>query len=222
MRLVRGRDGTPAADRERSRSLLEWAGTEREPAVRVWTPHQQVAFGRRDATEPGYDQARQAARRHGFAPVERDVGGRAVAYTGSTVAFARYEPIEDPRQGLEDRYERLTRDVEAALQDVGIDAARGEPANSFCPGQHSLQNRGKLVGIAQRVTADAAVVSGILLVDHHDRIADVLAVVYDALDVPFDPSTVGSVARSGGDVAAVRDAVEQRLVGSASVSVVSI
>jgi lipoate-protein ligase A len=222
MRVVRGRERTPAADRERSRSLLEWAGAEREPAVRVWAPHQQVAFGRRDATEPGYDEACQAARRHGFSPVERDVGGRAVAYTGSTLAFARYEPVEDPRQGLGDRYERLTRDVVEALADVGVDPARGEPEDTFCPGQHSLQDRGKLVGIAQRVTADAAVVSGILVVDQHDRIADVLAVVYDALGVPFDPSTVGSVAQSGGDVDAVRDAVEGRLVGSAPVTVESI
>lgn len=217
MHVLRGRDRTPAADRKRSQALLERVREQGEPALRVWRPHPQVAFGRRDANEPGYESAKDAARRQGFAPVERDVGGRAVAYTGSTIAFARFEPIEDPRRGLEDRYERMTADVETALAEVGVETSRGEPAATFCPGQHSLQNDGKIVGIAQRVTAEAAVVSGVLVVDQHDRIGRVLAPVYDALGLQFDPSTVGSVERAGGNVERVRDVLESTLVGSASV-----
>jgi len=151
--------------------------------------------------------------------VERDVGGRAVAYTGTTQAFARIEPLEDPRRGLGDRYDRVEAEVLEALEAVGVDASRGEPPASFCPGEHSLQADGKLVGIAQRVTEGAAVVSGILIVDQRDAVADVLGPVYDALGVPFDPDSVGSVEAAGGDVEEVREEVERALVGDAAVTV---
>jgi lipoate-protein ligase A len=151
--------------------------------------------------------------------VERDVGGRAVAYTGTTLAFARLEPIDDPRRGLGDRYERIEADVLSALAAVGVEATLGEPPASFCPGEHSVQADGKLVGIAQRVTEGAAVVSGILIVDQREAVAAVLAPVYDALGVPFDPDSVGSVEAAGGDVEGVREEVERALVGDAAVTV---
>ena len=219
MRVVRGRERNPDADRDRSRELLEWAGERREPAVRVWRPHRQVAFGRRDRRSQGYDAAQDAAAAHGFPAVERDVGGRAVAYTGTTLAFARFEPVEDPRDGLQERYDRVETAVGEALSAVGVDASPGEPPAAFCPGTHSLQADGKLVGIAQRVTASAALIAGILLVADHDEVATVLEPVYEALGVPFDPGTVGSVARSGGDVDRVRDELEARLVGDDQIHV---
>lgn len=222
MHVVRGRDRTPEADRERSRSLLSWTGAEGEPAVRVWRPHRQVAFGRRDANEPGYAEARSVASAHGFLPVTRDVGGRAVAHTGTTLAFARFEPLADPRRGLGERYDRMQAAVRDALAEVGVDATPGEPPNSFCPGDHSLQADGKIVGLAQRVTAGAAVVSGILVVDQHEVLAEVLADVYDALEVSFDPDTVGSVERAGGDIDRIRDELESVLVGTEPVQVESI
>lgn len=204
MRVVRGRVETIAADRAVSRALLEDTRESGEPTVRVWTPHRQVAFGRRDARSDGYDRAREAAAEHGFPSFERDVGGRAVAYTGSTVAFARTEPIADVRTGLDDRYDRATREVRRALGELGVEAAEGEPPDSFCPGTHSLSAgdgaaAGKVVGIAQRVQQDVALVAGVCVVRDHDEIAAVLEPVYDALGVPFDPGTVGSVARAGGD-----------------------
>ncbi|MFC7193530.1 lipoate--protein ligase family protein [Halosimplex aquaticum] len=175
-----------------------------EPAVRVWRPHRQIAFGRRDTAADGYDRAREIAEAQGFPPVEREVGGRAVAYTGSTLAFARVTPVEDPRSGLQDRYDAATEDLLAALEDLGADAREGEPQGSFCPGTHSVQadcgeRAGKLAGLAQRVRADAAVVAGVLVVRDRAEIAAVLDPVYDALGVAFDPETVGSVADAGGE-----------------------
>ncbi|WP_254765989.1 lipoyl protein ligase domain-containing protein [Salinilacihabitans rarus] len=219
MRVFRGRGATIEADRATSARLLDVAaGGER--AVRVWAPHRQVAFGRRDARREGYDRAREAAAERGFTPVERDVGGRAVAYDGeTTLAFARAEPVADFRRGTDERYERLSADVEAALRALGVAPERGEPDDSFCPGAHSLSAGGaaggKVVGIAQRVRSDAAVASGVLLVDAREELAAVLDTVYAALDVPFDPDTVGSVAAAGGpaDPARVREAVEAALVG---------
>jgi octanoyl-[GcvH]:protein N-octanoyltransferase len=214
MRVVRG----AAADRERdgevTRDLLDWVRERGEPAVRVWAPGRVVAFGRRDANEDGYEDAVAAAEAHGFPTVERRVGGRAVAYTDTTLAFARFAPIEDMRSGLSDRYDAMVADVIAGLAAVGVDAREGEPPESFCPGDHSVQaDCGKLAGIAQRVTKGAALTSGVLVVDGRDDIAGVLADVYPALGQPFDPDSVGSVAAAGGDTERVRAELEGALVG---------
>ncbi|MFC7114144.1 biotin/lipoate A/B protein ligase family protein [Natronoarchaeum sp. GCM10025703] len=198
MRLVRGRAATPTTDREATAAMLDRTATDRQPSVRVWTPHRQVAFGRRDAACEGYDAARAAATEHGFVPTERSVGGRAVAYTGTTIAFAHARPIDDLRRGLGERYDAATATVRQALSSLGVTVSAGEPAESFCPGSHSLQAAGKLAGVAQRVRADAALVSGVVIVTDRKEIADVLSPVYDALGAPFDPKSVGGVAHAGG------------------------
>ncbi|WP_251329311.1 lipoate--protein ligase family protein [Haloplanus pelagicus] len=218
MRVLSGRAATIDADRERTATMLARTAETGEPAVRVWRPHRQVAFGRRDAIESGYDRARAAARDRGFDPVEREVGGRAAAYTGSTLAFARVVPVDDARTGLDDRYETASDRLQRALSRLGVAATSGEPPESFCPGSHSLQADGKLVGIAQRVRSDAALVAGCVVVADREELASVLAAVYDALDQPFDPASVGSVAAAGGpaDPERVRTAVERELVGDAA------
>ncbi|MFB6092213.1 MAG: biotin/lipoate A/B protein ligase family protein [Haloquadratum sp.] len=217
VRVVRGRAATPGADRAVTDRVLEAADEDATPAVRAWTPHRQVAFGRRDTHADGYARARRVADSHGYPVVERRVGGRAVAYTGTTVAFAVAVPIADRRRGIEARYEAATTAVVRALRSVGVPARRGEPAASFCPGDHSVQARGKIAGIAQRVRREAALVSGVVTVADHEAIAAVLDPIYDALEVPFDPDSVGSVARSGGPANsdAVVDALFDALCGDA-------
>ncbi|WP_311173929.1 lipoate--protein ligase family protein [Halobellus ordinarius] len=180
------------------------------PTVRAWTPPQQVAFGRRDARADGYDLARAVAEADGYPTVERSVGGRAVAYTGTTVAFAVAVPIADARRGVAARYDAATTAVVRALRALGVHARRGEPAASFCPGDHSVQAHGKIVGIAQRIRQDVTLVSGIVVVNGHEELAAVLDPVYAALGVPFDPNSVGSVERGGGP--AVPEAVIEALV----------
>ena len=216
MRVVRGRGEDADRDRAVTQQLIEHAGTAGESAVRVWRPHRQVAFGPRDTNDEGYEAAVAAAREHGFPATERRVGGRPVADTGDTLAFARIEPVENERAGIEERYAAVRVDVRDALREIGVDAERGEPDDAFCPGSYSLQAAGgKLVGIAQRVTGDAALVAGIVVVDGHEEIATVLKPVYDALDVAFDPDTVGSVERAGGEVdpVAIIMRLEDALVG---------
>lgn len=235
MRVIRGRAESPVADREVTRRLLREVGDRDVPSVRAWTPHRQLAFGRRDANEPAYDRARAEAEARDFPPVERSVGGRAVAYTGTTVAFAWLEPIDDARRGLSERYDAATARVVAAFRSVGVDAEAGEPPDSFCPGDHSVQARrvgsddpnggfGKLAGIAQRVTKGAALVAGVVVVDDDDEIRGVLTPVYDALGVPFDPDSVGSVADAGGpgDPETVARALEDAFVDDREASVESL
>ncbi|GAB3040940.1 lipoyl protein ligase domain-containing protein [Natronobiforma cellulositropha] len=219
MQVVRGRASTLEGDRAVTGELCR-AAADGERAVRVWLPHRQVAFGRRDTGLAGYERARALAHESAFAAVERRVGGRAVAYDGeTTVAFARAEPVDDVREGIGERYDRLTADLESALATLGVETSREEPANSFCPGSHSLSVRvegrpRKVAGIAQRVRADAALVAGILLVDA-SRVVAVLERVYEALEVPFDPATVGSLADAGGpgEPAPVLETLEAALGG---------
>ena len=220
MHVIRGRTSSLAINRAVLTDMYTRADREDEQVVRVWRPLRQLSFSRRDANEPGYERASRVAREQGFEPVEREVGGRAVAYTGSTVAFAHCRPVDDPRDGLDERYERATSDVLTALRSLGVPAERGEPADSFCPGVHSLQAEGKLVGIAQRIRHDAALVSGLVVVRDHEDIATVLDLVYDALDVAFDPTSVGSVAKAGGpnDPAVVINKLEDSLVGDRTCS----
>lgn len=60
-----------------------------------------------------------------------------------------------------------------------------------------------------------------VIVTDRDEIADVLAPVYEAIDVPFDPDSVGSVADAGGPASsdAVCDALEAAFVGDAETRV---
>lgn len=168
--------------------------------------------------------AQKVARSFDFPPVERSVGGRAVAYTGDTVAFARAVPLEDMRVGMDERYEEVTRAIQRALWRLGVPASRGEPEASFCPGDYSLQHEGKIVGVAQRVRKDAALVSGVVVVRDHEEIASVLDPVYTALDLPFDPESVGSVARAGGsdDPEEAIRRIENLLVGDRETEVVDV
>lgn len=217
MRLLQGRAIGQESDHRRTLAMTDRVAETREPALRVWTPHPQVAFGRRDRNCDGYERAVDAAERRGFTAIEREVGGRAVAYTGNTVAFALAEPVEDHRTGIQARYERLLDALETALADCGVETRRGEPANSFCPGSHSLQVAdGKIAGVAQRVRQDLAVVAGLVVIRDGDVIADVLDPVYGALAVPFDPESVGSVATAGGpaDPKAVIRAIESAFAGN--------
>ncbi len=218
MRLLRGAGADPAGDRAVTAAVADDVTATGEPAVRVWSPPRQVAFGRRDAAAPGYDRARERARDRGFPPVERAAGGRAVAYTGETVAFARLVPVEGGRVGIGERYETTTATLAAALDELGVDARRGEPAGAFCPGTHSLSAAGgKVAGLAQRVTGSVALVGGCVVVAGHEAVASVLGPVYDALDLALAPDAVGSVARAGGpgDAAAVPAAVADALAGDA-------
>jgi lipoate-protein ligase A len=73
---------------------------------------------------------------------------------------------------------------------------------------------GKLAGVAQRVRRGVALTAAVVVVREREAVADVLDPVYDALAVPFDPATVGSVRAAGGppDPDRVARALEDALV----------
>jgi len=232
VRVYSGRADDVFADRAVTADMLTDTAESGVPAVRVWQPHRQVAFGRRDSHTAGYDDAKAAADKRGYHAIERRVGGRAVAYTGRTLAIAHAVPIDDIRRGMCDRYREVSETLVDALTSLGADVTRGEPSDTYCPGSHSVSSvdgsepSGKLAGVAQRVQSGAALVAACLTVTEADvaTLQSVLGPVYRALDVPFDPSTVGSVSTAGGpdDPAIVRQAVEDALVDNRDRTIVTV
>ncbi len=160
-----------------------------------------LAFGKLDRLRPGYGHAVEAAREHGYEPAERIAGGRAAVFHEGTISFSRALPLgSGAYEGTRDRFRwmaELTRDV---LREVGVDARVGEVEGEYCPGEFSVNADGrlKLVGIGQRVTSGAAHVGGVIVVRGGARIAEVLAPVYEALELDWSPRTSGSVAMALG------------------------
>jgi lipoate-protein ligase A len=173
--------------------------------VRVIRPEPTVAFGRLDRLRPGYTAAKDAARGHGFAVLEREPGGHAAAYhRGSLVIEWEGEGGID---GITQRFERAAATIAGALIGLGVDARIGPVDGEWCPGDFSvnLAGRRKLAGLAQRVRGQRYLVGASLVVEDPEPVRAVLVDVYAALDLVFDPTTVAVPGPSA-------DAIERALV----------
>lgn len=177
---------TPEQDVARAAELLARG----EPALRVYRPRPTVAFGRLDAQRPGYPRAVEAARAHGFAPVLREPGGHAAAYHRGSLVIERFGP--GGIDGVRERFARAADGLVAALRSLGVDARVGPVPGECCPGEFSvsLAGRAKLAGLAQRVKGRAWMLGAELVVEDPEPVRAVLADVYAALGVDFDPATV--------------------------------
>ncbi|MBW2270468.1 MAG: lipoate--protein ligase family protein [Deltaproteobacteria bacterium] len=207
--------GGPAVDTAVSRLLLdEVASGVRGECLRLWQPDAALAFSAIDRTRPGFPNAAAAARALGFEPFLRLAGGHAAVYAPSLLAFVWTQPAPNARSGIEARFADLARRVVAALVKLGVDARVGEVAGEFCPGDFSVNARGrvKLMGVGQRVVRGAAHVGGVLLVREAAAVRDVLVTVYAALDLDLDPASFGSVEGECGEtqLSNVADALLQQ------------
>lgn len=180
-----------------SRALLEQASeAEHAPhTLRVYRPARVLAFGPSDRIAAGYEAACDAATAAGFAPVERLAGGHAAVFHEHTVAFGWTVPHPSPRTTIHDRFRAISSLMAEALASLGVDARVGVVAGEYCPGDYSVNARGrtKLMGVGQRVLPRAAHVGGVIVVGGADEIRRVLAPVNEALGLAWDPAAVGSV-----------------------------
>lgn len=178
-------------------ALLRRAGAgELDEVLRIYRPAgPAVVFGRRDTRLPGYPAAVAAAHAAGFATAVRAVGGRAVAYTREAVVVDEVRAEAQSPAGMDRRFEDFGRRFAAVLRDLGVDARVGPVPGEYCPGAHSVNARDevKLVGTAQRVLPRAWLFSSLVAVGDQDRVRAVLTDVYGALDLPFDPASVGTL-----------------------------
>jgi len=186
----------PALDTAVSHAILRGVSDGSRPqTLRIHRPGPIVAFGPLDRLAPGWERAVAAAGDQGFGAVMRLAGGRAAVFHEETVAFSWAIPDPQPRLHIRQRFDELAAIVVAALRDLGVDARVGEVPGEYCPGQHSVNARGKtkLMGVGQRILLGAAHVGGVIVVGGTDRVADVLIPVYEALGLEWDPTTTGSV-----------------------------
>lgn len=219
LRLIRcGHPDDAALDTAVSHALLLRVDRGELPAtLRVYRPGRVVAFGRRDTAAAGYPAAVAAAREHGFTAVERLAGGRAAVFHEGTIAFSWARPDADPRSGITARFDEWTALVAGALGRLGIAVQAGELAGEYCPGRHSvhLDGGGKVMGVGQRLTRGATHLGGVLVVSGAAAINRVLAPVYAALRLSFDPLATGALSDRAevtppGVVAALLEALSER------------
>ena len=185
-----------AYDTAVSRAILERVARGELPdTIRIARPGAMVAFGKQDVSSPGYAEAADAARAHGFDAVKRLAGGRAAVFHEHTVAFAWAQRNPDPWPGTHARFREVAGAVERALKRLGVDARTGEIPGEYCPGEYSVNARGKtkLAGVGQRIIQGGTHIGGVIVVADAARIRDVLIPVYDALGLRWDPDTTGSI-----------------------------
>jgi octanoyl-[GcvH]:protein N-octanoyltransferase len=202
----------PAFDVAVSRAVMfRVARGELPETLRVARPAAVVAFAKRDAVAPGYEPAVRAAEDQGFGAVLRLAGGRAAVFHEGTMEVAHAAPDADPRAGIHERFRAEAGVVCRALARLGVDARVGEVAGEYCPGRWSVNvaGRRKLAGIGQRVVAGGSHTGSVIVVEGAERIRRVLAAVYGALSLGWNPDTVGAVeeAAPGADWDAVRAAL---------------
>jgi octanoyl-[GcvH]:protein N-octanoyltransferase len=190
--------GRPGLDAAVSRALLERVAGGRLPeTIRLFVPDRILAFGRRDSVKAGYRAATEAARRAGFAPIERLAGGKAAAFHEHTLAIAWAIPEPAPAETIDRRFAEIATLVADALAALGVDARIGEVPGEYCPGAYSVNagGRRKLMGAGQRLVRNGAHIGAVVVVDHPDLVNRPLVPVYRHLGYDWDPDATGAVAR---------------------------
>jgi octanoyl-[GcvH]:protein N-octanoyltransferase len=217
--LVRGRAGEDRAlEPALAQALLGAAARgERGAIVRSYRPQPTVAFGRQDSLRSGFEDAAAAARAHGFEPVIRAAGGHAAAYHQECLVLDEVMPAPDAIAGTQERFAAEAERHAHALRGLGVEARVGEVPGEYCPGRFTVNARGavKLIGSAQRIVKGAWLFSVVVVVSSEDPLREVLTDVYAALELAWDPRTVGAVAAEAPGVT-VEQAEQALLAGYAS------
>jgi octanoyl-[GcvH]:protein N-octanoyltransferase len=188
--------GDPVLDVAMAHALLELvAAGQRPPVVRCYRPHPTVAFGRRDRFLEGFSDAAAEARRHRFTPVIRGAGGRAAAYHQGCLIFDEVMSAGASTVGIRERFANDAGWQAEALRGLGVDARVGEVPGEYCPGEFSVNARGrvKLIGAAERIVRGSWLHSSVVVVESAGPIRLVLTDVYAALGLDWDPKTTGAV-----------------------------
>lgn len=188
--------------------LLQVSAGDLPETLQLGTPHRVVAFGKHDTLSKGFSNAVNVAVDQGYDPTVRIAGGRAVVFSPTILRFAWTVPETKPADTMRARFTRLATAVVDTLADLGVRGTIGEVPNEYCAGEYSVHIRGhrKVMGVGQRLTRSGAQIGGMIVVSDPDDINKVLVPIYQALDVPIDPTATGSIAD---DRAASADEVAQ-------------
>jgi octanoyl-[GcvH]:protein N-octanoyltransferase len=197
LQLVRGDcPGNASLGTAISAAILQRVASGELPETgRLGRPGRIVTFGRRDAVEPGFPAAVEAARTAGYEVVQRLAGGRAAAYNGAALNLSHAHRDPSPAGATQARFAAMAQLVCAALVELGVDARVGEVPGEYCPGAFSVNAGGrvKLAGIGQRLIKGGAHVGCVVVAAQSEALREVLVPVYSALEIDWDPATAGSV-----------------------------
>jgi lipoate-protein ligase A len=204
--------GSALDDQAVSQDLLERVASGAEDgAIRIWAPVPALALSRLDELRPGADAASAAAERAGVEALRRVSGGHAVVLGRGSFCVGVAEPAAT-FEGTDERYERLSTALVSAFAAVGVQAERGELEGEWCPGSWSIRAGGvKLAGLAQRAIKGAAWIDAVVELSADAATRELLREVYAALELPLDPSTLGSVSEVAGRPVAFDELAEPLL-----------
>lgn len=195
--MLRGAPEDDAAlDTAYSRALLQAVDAgEAVESLRLYRPAKSVAFSTTDRLRPGFHNAVKKTHDRGFESVLRLAGGRAALFHRETIAFAWAMPSATPRRGIAARFQDCADWICRVLCGLGIDARVGAVPGEYCPGDYSINARGrtKVMGVGQRVVRGAAHVGGVIVVDGSAVVRDTLKPIYDSLGYEMADEAVGSL-----------------------------
>ena len=165
-----------------------------------------AAFSRRDTLASGYPEATRVARRLGFHPIVRPVGGRLVAYHEGALLVDVLARHPSPADEIHQRFREFGQAVASALRSLGVDARLGAVANEYCPGPFSVNvgGRAKLAGTAQRITRGSFLLSALVIVRDPEPIRSVLCGVYPLIGHHWNPDTLACVSEQVGSITLVQ------------------
>ncbi|PYI56233.1 lipoate--protein ligase family protein [Paenibacillus flagellatus] len=184
------------------------------PFVHIWRHEKAVVLGLRDRRLPNVEQAMEWLRLHGYQVGVRNTGGAAVSLDPGVVNVSIVMPNPPGKLEFKDDFELMYALVRESLSKLGLDAAKGEVAGSYCPGEYDVSVGGrKLCGISQRRRANAFIVNAFVNAEGHAiRRGELIRSFYEVAtggraepDVPdVRPETMATLAELGGPGATVR------------------
>lgn len=160
--------------------------------VNIYRPSKTMSFSRRESSLPGFLDAVSEAVAFGFDPVIRPAGGRAVALDPQwfVIDIITPEPVRGDNQEV---FRRHGDEFVTLLRSWGVDATLGGVEGEYCPGDYSVNARGKvkLVGTAQRVIRGARLFSASVPITISEDVAELLDRVNNLLELEWKPATLG-------------------------------
>ncbi len=220
--LIRGASGSldrglnPSADLLASRRLLQSVAANPEfgTVVRLYRPAPTVAFSGRESTMSAFPEAVGEAMAFGFEPVIRPAGGRMVALDENWLVLDIIAPESGRDTAHKDVFLAHGQKFVELLQRLGVAASLGAVAGEYCPGDFSINARGrvKIVGTAQRVTRGARLFSASIPLHISPSVAELFVRVNRILGLEWDARTLGALDREAPGLSG--EALEAALLNS--------
>lgn len=180
--------------------------------VRIYRPAPTVAFSGLERRLAGFQNAVAEAAAFAFEPVIRPAGGRMVAVDQDWLILDVITPEPEKTKNNRDVYLEFGQEFLTVLRELGIDANLGAVDGEYCPGDYSINARGKvkLVGTAQRVQRGARLFSACIPISISYSVAQLFERVNAILGLEWNPETLGGLDAETNGITI--DSLEQKLI----------